>query len=233
MIDNCTSHRSSQTGRDEGVTGEETEGKRGNLGGRQRQRGGGLGGNDWRHMLALKQDRVRQRGGRCRTKREGHWDMKTKRETERRGCWETRLIAALGHVTEALFIVSQPRRYSPGIFRMLVVMEIGKNVKCTVWACRILNSNRVYSACVLKANTATVSDSWVTLFPISLIRSDRMGLARPVKQQMFCSNVTSGLPEIPSGGACVWSWPSTSFSKLGTAGDDETFGHNSGRTSKI
>lgn len=183
-------------------------------------------------MLALKQDRVRQRGGRCRTKREGHWDMKTKRETERRGCWEMRLIAALGHVTEALFIVSQPPRYSPGIFRMLVVMEIGKNVKCTVWACRILNSNRVYSACVLKANTAMVSDSWVTLFPISLIRSDRMGLARPVKQQMFCSNVTSGLPEIPSGGACVWSWPSTSFSKLGTAGDDETFGHNSGRTSK-
>lgn len=33
--------------------------------------GWGLGGNDWRHMLALKQDRVRQRGGRCRTKRVG------------------------------------------------------------------------------------------------------------------------------------------------------------------
>lgn len=28
MIDNCTSHGSSQTGGDEGVTGEETEGKR-------------------------------------------------------------------------------------------------------------------------------------------------------------------------------------------------------------
>lgn len=27
----------------------------------------GLGENDWRHMLALKSDRVRQRGGRCRT----------------------------------------------------------------------------------------------------------------------------------------------------------------------
>lgn len=39
-------------------------------------------------MLALKQDRVRQRGGRCRTKREGQQDMKTKRETERRACGE-------------------------------------------------------------------------------------------------------------------------------------------------
>lgn len=46
MIDNCTSHGSSQTGRDEGVTGEETEGKRGNLGGRRRQEGGG-----WEEMI--------------------------------------------------------------------------------------------------------------------------------------------------------------------------------------
>lgn len=72
MIDNCTSHGSSQTGRDEGITGEETEGGRERKSGRKEKAGGwGLGGNDWRHMLALKQDRVRQRGGRCRTKREG------------------------------------------------------------------------------------------------------------------------------------------------------------------
>lgn len=43
MIDNCTSHGSSQTGGDEGVTGEETEGNRGNLGGRRRLWGVGAG----------------------------------------------------------------------------------------------------------------------------------------------------------------------------------------------
>lgn len=46
MIDNCTSHGSSQTGIDEGVTGKETEGKRGNLRGRRRQGGGG-----WEEMI--------------------------------------------------------------------------------------------------------------------------------------------------------------------------------------
>ena len=46
MIDNCSSHGSSQTGGDEGVTGEETEGKRGNLGGRRRRSGGG-----WEEMI--------------------------------------------------------------------------------------------------------------------------------------------------------------------------------------
>ncbi len=46
MIDNCTSHGLSQTGRDEGVTGEETEGKRGNLGGKRRRGAGG-----WEEMI--------------------------------------------------------------------------------------------------------------------------------------------------------------------------------------
>lgn len=36
VIDNCTSHGLSQTGGDEGVTGEETESKRGNLGERRK-----------------------------------------------------------------------------------------------------------------------------------------------------------------------------------------------------
>lgn len=69
----------------------------------------------------------------------------------------------------------------------------------------------------MHSNQASVSYSWVTLFPISLIHRDRMGLAGPVKQQMFCSNVTPGLPKIPSGSACVWSWPSTSFGKRGSS----------------
>ena len=72
MIDNCSSHGSSQTGRDEGVTGGRDRGwKREEICEEGEGGGWGLGGNDWRHMLALKQDRVRQRGGRCRTKREG------------------------------------------------------------------------------------------------------------------------------------------------------------------
>lgn len=48
---------------------------------------------------------------------------------------------------------------------------------------------------MVKANQALVSDSWATLFPISLIHCDRMGLAGPVKQQMFCSNVTPAMPK--------------------------------------
>lgn len=36
VIDNCTSHCLSQTGGDEDETGEETEGKRGNLGERRK-----------------------------------------------------------------------------------------------------------------------------------------------------------------------------------------------------
>ena len=57
------------------------------------------------------------------------------------------------------------------------------------------------------ANKAVVSDSWVRLFPVSLIPCDRMSLARPVKQQMFFSNLTTGLAKIPSGTPCVWSSP--------------------------
>lgn len=45
-----------------------------------------------------------------------------------------------------------------------------------------------------KPNKAMVSNLGLMLFPVSLISCDRMGLARPVEQQMFCSNVTTGLP---------------------------------------
>lgn len=62
----------------------------------------------------------------------------------------------------------------------------------------------ILCVCLAKANTAKVSDLRVTTFTFCLIRCDRMGLARPVQQQMFCSNVTPGLPNTPSGSACVF-----------------------------
>lgn len=81
MIDNRTGHGATQTGRGrgsnwgkDGETGGEIWEEGENEGGRVSWvcvGGWRLGGNDWRHMLALEQDRVRQRGGRRRKERGG------------------------------------------------------------------------------------------------------------------------------------------------------------------
>lgn len=143
-------------------------------------RGWGLGGNDWRHMLALKQDRVRQRGGRSRTrkKREGQWDMKTKRKTERKNCREMRLIAALGHVTVALFIIPSPLLITPTLHLVFLEYKMGCHLSwnivvhylCKIFECSGLCSfwkilvQHVVHGCISKV---MVLNSYARLFPVS------------------------------------------------------------------
>lgn len=122
---------------------------------------------------------------------------------ERRACREMVEIDCITGPRHRDFIYCIPTspRY---IFALLDMLNLYlQYIECLVVLTflKILHIEKML--CMAKANQAVVSDSWVILFLISLIQCDRMGLAGPVKQQMFCSNVTPRLPKIPSGSACV------------------------------
>lgn len=163
-------------------------------------------------MLALKEDRVRPGGGKFGTARHKKQRQIQRKERGR----EVNVFIYSIQMSWKLICFS----FCSATFTKLCYCTIDSAVlDCDCFQCLY---KKMSILCVQVWQKPVVSNSWVMLFPVSLIRCDRMGLAGPVKQ-MFCSNVTTGLPEIPTGSAWVCSCLSTSFSKLGTVWGEITF----------